>query len=267
MKKLFLIVTLLLTLFINTAFAANGSPQAAKDVSVTTTAAVVDRAKLLNTQEAAALEQQIKAVEQKHGVKVMVYTAQRIAGGVARDYARTVVDKKVPNKKAIICVITMGDRQWYLAANKLMKEYAVTQEYGIDYISDDMVPYLKDGKYAKAFSAYVTKTEELLDYAKENGHPNDGQDDIDLFSWGISLLLAGLIGYCVREHLISTMSNVTFATEASEYLVQDSFKLEEQKDTYLYTHTSVVPKSHGNDGGGGGGSDGDSGGSGGGGGF
>lgn len=266
MKKIFFLMTLLLALFVNTAFAANGSPTPAKKVSVQSTASVVDRARLLKTEEIAALEQQIQAVEAKHNARVLIYTAQRINGGKARDYARTVVDDVLPNKKAIICVITMGDRQWYLAANRSMKEFAVTQEYGIDYISEEMVPHLKKGRYAQAFSTYVTKSEELMDFAVKNGHPHGDEDDFGMVALGLSLIIALFAGYTVRKALIAKMSNVITAYEANEYLLEDSVNIEEQKDSFLYITTKVIPKAKSSSGGGGG-SDGGSGGSGGGGSF
>jgi len=264
MKKIFFIITLLLALLVNIAFAANGSSTPAKKVAVQSTASVIDNARLLTANEVAALQQQIQTVEQKHKVRVLVYTAKSIPGGKARDYARTAVDDYLTNKKAIICVITMADRQWYLAANRSMKEFAVSQDYGIDFISDAMVPHLKKGRYAQAFSTYVAKAEELMDFAVEKGHPHESDDDFDFLGFGLSLLLALFLGYSVRQHLIDQMSNVITATEANEYLLKDTFALEDESDTYLYTTTTVIPKSKGRSGGG---SDGGSGGSGGGGSF
>lgn len=266
MKKLFLILTLLLALFTSVVFAANGSPQPATKVNIQSTASVLDYAKLLKANEVTALQEQIKTVEQKHKVKVLVHTAQSINGGKARDYARTMVDYTLANQKAIICVITMSDRQWYIAANRGMKEYAVSQEFGIDYISKEMVPYLKKGEYGKAFSTYVTKADELMTFAAENGHAKSEDDEFDVFGFGISLFIALFIGYSFREHLISQMSNVNPAIEANEYLLKDTFNLEDSQDTFLYTRTQVIPKSKGRSSDGGG-SDGDCGGSGGGGSF
>lgn len=271
MKKIFLVLTLLVSLVTNialftTAFAAPSNPTPSKQVAVHSTAAVLDYAKLLTPQQKAQLEQAIAAVNQKHGVKVMVHTAQRINGGVARDYARTVVDKAVPaNEKAVICVITMGDRQWYVAANRSMKEYAILQEYGIDSIQEVLVPHLKKGNYDQAFLAYVGQVDALLNYAKENGHPQSEKGGINFEALLGAIAVAAFIAWSVRSSLIAAMSNVRPATEASEYLLKDTFSLTSEQDTYLYTHTTVVPKSKSSSSGGG--SDGDSGGSGGGGSF
>lgn len=267
MKKIFLLITLLLALFVNVAFGAESNYTPAKQVEVESIVSVIDKARLLKPEEKTALEQQIQALEKKHNVRVLVHTAQRINNGKARDYARTVVDYKIPNKKAVICVITMADRQWYVAANKSMKEFAITQEYGIDAISEEMVPHLKNGKYGKAFSSFVSTSEALMDFAVENGHPHGEDDDFDYVSFGLSVIIAAFAAYSLREYLIKQMSNVITATEANEYLLRDTVSIEESNDTYLYTTTKVIPKSKGRSGGGGGGSDGSCGGSGGGGGF
>lgn len=272
MKKIILVLTLLVSLIANmalftTVFAAPSNPTPAKQVAVQSTAPVLDYAKLLTPQQKTQLEQAIAEVSRKHGVKIMVHTAQRINGGVARDYARTVVDKQVPaNEKAVICVITMGDRQWYVAANRSMKEYAILQEYGIDSIQAVLVPHLKKGNYDKAFLAYVGQVDALLNYAKENGHPQTEKGGINFEALLAAMVVAGLIAWSVRSSLIAAMSNVSPATEANEYLLRDTFSLIDEQDTYLYTHTTVVPKSKSNSSSGGG-SDGDCGGSGGGGSF
>lgn len=272
MKKIFMILTLLITFVMNTAmfslaYAAPSNPTPAKNVAVESVASVIDNAKLMTAAQKQKLEQAISNVEQKHGVKVLVHTAQRINGGVARDYARSVVDNRLSDQRAVICVITMNDRQWYVAANRSMKEYAITQGYGIDSISEVLVPGLKKGNYGDAFLAYVGQVDNLLDFAKENGHARTENDGFNFEAALAAFAIAAFIAWSVRSSLIAAMSNVRPATEASEYVLRDTFDLVKSNDTYLYTHTTVVPKSKNHGSSDGGGSDGSSGGSGGGGGF
>lgn len=270
MKKIFLVLTLLVSFIMNTAFmsfalAAPSNPTPAKQVPVQSTASVIDSARIMTAQEKSELEQAIARVNQKHGVKVLVHTARSISGGTIRDYARTVVDDTLKNERAVICVVTMGDRQYYIAANRSMKEYAISQEYGIDSIQGALVPHLKKNNYAKGFIAYVGQVDSLLDFAKENGHAQNGNEGFNMEAAVAALVIAAFIAWSVRSSLIAAMSNVRPATEASEYLLRDTFELHTEKDTYLYTHTTVVPKAkHSSSSGG---SDGSSGGSGGGGSF
>jgi uncharacterized protein len=42
--------------------------------------------------------------------------------------------------------------------------------------------------------------------------------------------------------MVASMSNVTNAVSAGQYLKRDTFNLMHSNDRYLYTHTTVVPK-------------------------
>lgn len=269
MKKIFLVLTLLVSFMMNMAFmslavAAPSNTTPAKNMTIQSTASVLDYANIMTPQEKAELEQTIAAVNEKHGVKVLVHTAKRINGGTIRDYARSVVDNALQNQRAVICVITMNDRQYYIAANRSMKEYAISQEYGIDSIQEALVPHLKKNNFAKGIFAYVGQVDSLLTFAKENGHAQTGKEGFNTEAALGAFVVACIIAWSVRSSMIAAMSNVRPASEASEYLLRDTFDLKDKKDTYLYTHTTVVPKSKSSSGGG---SDGGSGGSGGGGSF
>lgn len=270
MKKIFLVLTLLVSFMMNIAFmsfalAAPSNTTPAKQMTIQSTASVLDYAKIMTAQEKAELEQAIAQVNQKHGVKVLVHTTQRINGGTIRDYARSVVDNALQNERAVICVVTMSDRKYYVAANRSMKEYAITQEYGIDSIQEALVPHLKKNNFAKGLMAFVGQVDSLLVFAKENGHAQTGKEGFNMEAAVAALVVAAIAAWSYRSSLIAAMSNVQPATEASEYLLRDTFELHDKKDTYLFTRTTVVPKSKSR--GGGGGSDGSSGGSGGGGSF
>lgn len=270
MKKIFLVLTLLVSFIMNMAYmsfamAAPSNTTPAKNMAIESTASVLDYAKLMTPQQKAELEQAIATVNQKHGVKVMVHTTKRINGGTIRDYARSVVDNALQNERAVICVVTISDRQYYIAANRSMKEYAILQEYGIDSIQAALVPHLKKNDFAKGFMAYVDQVDSLLDFAKANGHPQTGREGFNMEAAVAAMAIAAFLAWSYRSSLIAAMSNVQPATEAGEYLLRDTFNLMDKKDSYLYTRTRVVPKSKSSSSGGG--SDGSSGGSGGGGSF
>ena len=57
-----------------------------------------------------------------------------------------------------------------------------------------------------------------------------------------ALICAVLCGYGVRKYLIDQMSSVHPAADATAYLKEGSFKLTDEDDTYLYTHTTRYSK-------------------------
>ncbi len=275
MKKLFCILTLLVTLclgvsFLGSALAAPSNYSAVKRVNIQSTSCIVDNYRILKEADRTRLLGKMQALEKQYNARIMIYTAPKTINYQARDYARSVVDYTVTNQKAVIFVLFMsnikGQSNYYLAANKQMADYAITQGYGVDYVNNAVLPYLKGGNYTGALETYVQKTEELLSFAKKNGHPHTANDDFNMEAAVAAAFLGLLAGYKVRRSLIAAMSNVRPALEAGQYLLRDTFQLEDSSDTYLYTDTTVVPKSKHSHGGGGGG-DGGCGGSGGGGSF
>lgn len=256
MKKLFIAFTLLVSFLISSVAMAAG------------TAIFRDDGNYLKPQEKQVVQQKLQQVAQKHNINVIGQITRRLPNGYkdARSYARTVVDKTYAAEPTVMFYIDMGTRNWYLAANYHLNKPAITQNYGVDYINKGMQGLLKKGAYAEAFTTYATRVDELVTFAKEHGHAHTADDDFNLEAMLGALVLAALVAYGVRSYLISTMSNVNPAIEATEYLVKDSFVVSGSSDHYLYTHTTVVPKSKGSSDGGSD-SDGDSGGSGGGGSF
>lgn len=255
MKKIFMALTLLVSLMLSSVAMAAG------------TAIFRDDGNYLKPQERQAVQQTLQQVATKHNINVIGQITRRLPQGYAdaRSYARTVVDRTYAAEPTVMFYIDMGTRNWYLAANHYLNKPAITQSYGVDYINNGMKDLLKNGQYAKAFTTYANRVDELMTFAKENGRARTASDGFHLEALLGAIFLAGLVAYIVRKSLIASMSNVNPAIEATEYLIQDSFKVNESSDRYLYTHTTVVPKSKSHDSGGD--SDGDSGGSGGGGSF
>ena len=63
----------------------------------------------------------------------------------------------------------------------------------------------------------------------------------------VAAIISFLIGGGVKKGMIASMSNVTNAVEAGQYLKRDTFNLIGSNDRYLYTHTTVVPKAKSRD--------------------
>ena len=60
----------------------------------------------------------------------------------------------------------------------------------------------------------------------------------------IAILIALFIGVSFRQYLIDSMSNVSVAQEATDYLQRDTVNITMELDTYLFTNISVIPKPH-----------------------
>lgn len=210
---------------------------------------VMDKASLLTKAQAEKLAEKIKAVEERHQVKIGIYTLQNLPGGMkAGKLANNVLDEHYAGGQngSIVFLIAMGSRDWYISTDNAMRQ-RIVDGVGIDGLKELFLDDLSDGNYAESFGAFVDGVDKYLAYYEETGEPYDPADEFSYFAAAIALLLALFMGWAFREYLISNMSNVAPAVEASAYLKQGSFQLSQSHDNYLYTTVTRVAKSKDND--------------------
>ena len=263
MKKIFAIVTLLVSLLLTvpTGFAATAA-------SGQQYPSFVDGAALVKPVDKTNLLSNLRQIETKHGIRCAVLTVKSTQGMNIRDYAQAVQDQYFANapKGSILMVISMDNRKWHITTDKTMRtkisDKVVTGDLKNAFLSD-----LKKGNYASAFNKYGSKVDELISYYEKNGEAYDPSNAFSFGAAGIADLLSLLFGGSVKKSMVDSMSNVTNAVSAGQYLKRDTFNLLGGNDRYLYTHTAVVPKAKSNNSGGGDSSGGTGGHGGGGGGF
>ena len=222
MKKIFAVVTLLVSLLltVSTGFAA-------------TTAAgqqypsFVDGAALVKPVDKTNLLSNLRQIETKHGIRCAVLTVKSTQGMNIRDYAQSVQDQYFANapKGSILMVISMDNRKWHITTDSAMRtkilDKVVTGELKDAFIND-----LKKGNYASAFNKYGSKVDELMSYYEKNGEAYDPSNAFSFGAAGIAGLLSLLFGGSVKKSMVNSMSNVTNAVSAGQYLKRAVVALE-----------------------------------------
>ena len=243
MKKVFAIVTLLVSLLltVSTGFAATGQQYPS----------FVDGAALVQPVDKTNLLSNLRQIETKHGIRCAVLTVKSTQGMDIRDYAQAVQDQYFANapKGSILMVISMDNRKWHITTDKTMRtkisDKVVTGDLKNAFLND-----LKKGNYAAAFTKYGHKVDELMNYYEKNGEAYDPSKEFSFGAAGIAGIISLLFGGSVKKSMVNSMSNVTNAVSAGQYLRKDTFNLIGGNDRYLYTHTAVVPKAKSNNSGG-----------------
>ena len=236
MKKIFAIVTLLVSLLlaVSSGFAAT----AAKHYP-----SLVDGAALLKPVDKTTLLSNLRQIETKHGIRCAVLTVKSTQGMNIRDYAQSVQDQYFADaeKGSILMVISMDTRKWHITTDSAMRkkiiDKVVTGELKDVFLND-----LKKGNYASAFTKYGNKVDELMTYYEKEGEAYDPSKAFNFGAAGVAGILSLLLGGTVKKSMVASMSNVTNAVAAGQYLKRDTFNLVGRDDRYLYTHTTVVPK-------------------------
>ena len=235
MKRIQSVLTIFLALFV---------ALAAFSFRAEAAGAVYDQAKLLSQGELEKLTAEIQRIEKKHNVRIGVVTQKTLQGRNIGQVANAMLDqgyRGAPNG-GIVLLLSMDTRKWYISTDNAMRA-KITDDKGIKYIESEMLPKLKDNKFGDAFLKYTAAIEKSLDYYAAEGKPYDPSSEFSILAAIVALVLGGLGGYGVREMLISSMSNVTPAARASEYLVDDSFDLTESDDRFLFMNVTRTKKS------------------------
>ena len=125
--------------------------------------AVYDNAKLLTRREKDALVDNIHRIENKYGVRIGVVTTPSVQGRHIGRVANAILDEAYRGAPhgGMVLLISMDERQWYISTDTKM-QLRITDEEGIPYIADRMVPHLKNGDYFKGLTEYVSAIEYLL---------------------------------------------------------------------------------------------------------
>ena len=212
--------------------------------------AVYDNAKLLSQGERERLAQKIQRLEQAYNIRVGIVTQPGLQGRPVGQVANALLDqgyRGAPNG-GIVLLLAMQERDWYISTDNAMRA-RITDKEGMKYIESEMVPKLKEGRYGEAFEKYVDAVETMASHYAKEGKPFDPSSGFHPLAALAALAIGTLGGWTARSAMISSMSNVTPAARASEYLVGGSFSLTETSDRFLFMNVARVPKSKGHSGG------------------
>ena len=139
-----------------------------------------------------------------------------------------------PDMDGVLLLVSVGDRKWHISTCG----YGITAftDAGIQYLGQQMTPFMADGDYAGAFRTFVQWSDTYIDAARA-GHPYD----VNLFlALGIGLALAWVVVHVMKSQLRS----VAFQENAASYVREGSMKLTNQRDLFLYrdVHRTERPK-------------------------
>lgn len=172
------------------------------------------------------------------------------------------------SRDGILLLISMEERDWWISTSG----YAISAftDAGIEYIGEQILPYLSAGEYAGAFGEYAALCDEFLRMA-ESGEPFDVYNLPKVpFDGGTSLviaLVAGLIIALIYTGVLkSQLHTVHRQAAASAYVKDGSMQVHNARDLFLYrnvrrterqssssggssTHRSSSGRSHGGGGG------------------
>ena len=256
MKK---ILTVLLALLITLSFAVPAFAEAMPRL--------VDQADLLTDAQEAALLSKLDTISNKHGMDVVVVTADTLEGKSPTAYADDFYDYNGYCEDGILLLVSMEDSDWWIST----AGYGITAftDAGIEYLGNRFVPSLSDGDYAGAFEIYANTCDEFITQAK-TGDPYDTHNlPKEPFAFLMNLGICFVIGLAIAAIATAIMKgqlkSVRSQSGAANYVKTGSLNVTHRQDLFLYrdvkrtakpkdsggssTHTSSSGRSHGGGGG------------------
>lgn len=266
MKKIFycaLTFGLFALIFVLNFSVTNAATQLPKNpVTSKQVSAVNDKCGLLSAADINSLSQKIQRVEAAHKIKIAISFVPSTNGKDIIEASDNMRNKlpSAPNGK-IVLLVAMDNHRYEMATDTVMMNI-ITQSDGIPYLKHQIKSALHNGDYSGACNNFVDGVEMLVSYYETNGkaYVDEAREDEEFtVKAGVAVILALIAFYFIRSYLIASMSNVHHAAMATDYLEEDSVKITNTSDMFLFSHitrserSSSNRSSGGHSGGGGGG--------------
>ena len=222
---------------------------------------VVDDAALLTASEKTELTAEARRLSEKYRMDVVIFTTGSLGGKTALNYAADYYDGKGygqgDDHDGVMLMLSMQDRDWcILTTGSGIQAFT---DYGIEVISDDIVPYFSGGDYAGGFKRFLHDADVFLAQA-EKGEPYDIHNTVQLRSpferalgaWVYLLIGAVLVAAIGLGILMIGMKTAKPQYSAAHYVKDGSTQIARMQDLYLYhTQTRVRVQKESSGGGGG----------------
>ena len=140
-----------------------------------------------------------------------------------------------PDMDGVLLLVSVGDRKWHISTCG----YGITAftDAGIQYLGQQLTPFMADGDYAGAFRTFVQWADDYVTAARE-GHPYDvnnlPREPLSpmylVLALGIGLVLAWVVVSVMKSQLRS----VAFQENAASYVREGSMNLTNSRELFLY---------------------------------
>ena len=129
---------------------------------------MVDWADLLSDGEEADLSDRLDEISERQQLDIVIVTVDSLEGASAEAYADDFFDDNGygfgDEKDGILFLISMEERDWCISTSG----YGITAftDAGLEYLSEEFLPYLSDGAYVEAFQTFAGECDEYITQAR-----------------------------------------------------------------------------------------------------
>ena len=221
---------------------------------------VQDQAGLMSADQQAMLEQKADELSEAYRMDIVIVTTNSNDGKDVQSYADDFFDENGygadKDGSGILLLVSMDTREcaFSTSGNGI---YAFT-DYSLEILSEELIPYLSSGEYYEGFSHYLSCLPTYLD-AFQDGKPVDGYasdydpsstEDVVYYeeplTWSDAIIFSSIIGLVVAgisvAVMVFSMNTKRRQSGAGDYLVDNSFQLQTNRDYFLFSNVTKTKR-------------------------
>ena len=221
---------------------------------------VQDQAGLMNADQQAILDQKAYELSEAYRMDIVIVTTNSNDGKDVQSYADDFFDENGygadKDDSGILLLVSMDTREWAFSTSG-NGIYAFT-DYSLEVLSEELIPYLSSGEYYEGFSHYLSCLPAYLD-AFQDGKPVDGYasdydpsstEDVVYYeeplTWSDAIIFSSIIGLVVAgisvAVMVFSMNTKRRQSGAGDYLVDNSFQLQTNRDYFLFSNVTKTKR-------------------------
>lgn len=231
MKK-FIIVLALLAMVLSSAFAK---------------VALEDRAGVLNEKEKDDLIYRMESASSETGISLGILTDNGTGNKSEEAFTDDWYDSVIDEDDGVALFLDYSGRSAYISTCGY--GMYVVDDYGEDIVFDNIIDYLKNDEWYRAFKTFVIMVSELAEDAPRSDYENTVYDirtgnfevveedkGFNVVMVIVGFLAVGLIGSLIYVAVLKAkLKSEGLVDNADAYVVPDSFGLDSSHDIYLYS--------------------------------
>lgn len=202
---------------------------------------IIDDAGLLSEEEAAEVSSKLEEMSVALDLDIVIVTKDSIDGQTATEYADSYYDQNGYSEDGILLLLAMDSRDYAFTT----KGYAIEAftDAGIDYIDDECMSLISEGKYANAFEKYADLCGSFVEQAR-NGSPYDNGQMPKKNNTFLYLIISVVLGLIFAAFSTgskkSALKSVHKEAMASNYVTNNNITA--QRDILLNRKVIAIPK-------------------------
>lgn len=207
-----------------------------------------DEADLLSDSEESALAAKLEDIGRQNQMEVVVAAVETTGGYSAMEYADDFYDYNGygygETRDGLILIVVMDTSDWWIST--CGEAIAVFSDAGIEYIGEQIVPYMSAGDFYGAFDEFADQCSTFMAQAR-TGDPYDNHNlPEEPFRAGTALLVSVVIGFLIAliytGRLKAQLKTVRPQNRAADYVKSGSMNVTESRDIFLYRNVQRIPR-------------------------